>query len=128
TVVGGIRERDYRNGMKELISGNLLAKIPFLPQVLFRPGWLVSFLLDGGLRPLPNVVIPGHGPMPLLDVNAALASSAVTWADLRWIRDCWRGTIVVKGGRTDDDPLRAVDEGPATVYVSHHGGRQLDCV
>src|SRR5499425_1364381 len=76
TPVSGIRERDYRNGMKELISGNLLAKIPFLPQVLSRPGWLVSFLLDGGLRPLPNVVIPGQGPMPLLDVNVALASSA----------------------------------------------------
>src|SRR5262249_16300055 len=103
TPVSGIRGRDYRNGMKELISGNLLAKITFLPQVLSRPRWLVSFLLDGGLRPLPNVVIPGQGPMPLLDVNAALASSAVTWADFRWIRGCWRGPIVVKGVLTGDD-------------------------
>src|SRR4029450_10389498 len=94
TPVSGSRERDYRNGMKELISGNLLAKIPFLPQVLSRPRWLVSFVLDGGLRPLPNVVIPGRGPMPLLDVNAALASSAVTWADLKWIREAWRGPII----------------------------------
>ena len=128
TPVSGICERDYRNGMKELISGNLLAKIPFLPQVLSRPGWLVNFLLDGGLRPLPNVVIPGQGPMPLLDVNAALASSAVTWADFRWIRDCWRGPIVVKGVLTGDDARRAVDEGAAAVSVSNHGGRQLDCV
>jgi len=114
--------------MKELISGNLLAKIPFLPQVLSRPRWLVSFLLDGGLRPLPNVVIPGQGPMPLLDVNAALASSAVTWADFRWIRGCWRGPIVVKGVLTGDDARRAVDEGAAAISVSNHGGRQLDCV
>jgi isopentenyl diphosphate isomerase/L-lactate dehydrogenase-like FMN-dependent dehydrogenase len=128
TAVSGIRERDYRNGMKELISGNLLAKIPFLPQVFTRPGWLWSFLLDGGLRPLPNVVIPGQGPMPLLDVNAALASSAVTWADFRWIRDCWRGPIVVKGVLTGDDARRAVDEGAAAISVSNHGGRQLDCV
>src|SRR5262249_60544663 len=128
TPVSGICERDYRNGMKELISGNLLAKIPFLPQVLSRPGWLVSFLLDGGLRPLPNVVIPGQGPMPLLDVNAALASSAVTWADFRRIRDCWRGPIVVKGVLTGDDARRAVDEGAAAVSVSNHGGRQLGCV
>ena len=128
TPVSGIRERDYRNGMKELISGNLLAKIPFLPQVLSRPGWLVSFLLDGGLRPLPNVVIPGQGPMPLLDVNAALASSAVTWADFCWIRNCWRGPIVVKGVLTGDDARRAVDEGAVAISVSNHGGRQLDCV
>jgi isopentenyl diphosphate isomerase/L-lactate dehydrogenase-like FMN-dependent dehydrogenase len=128
TPVSGIRERDYRNGMKELISGNLLAKIPFLLQVLSRPRWLVSFLLDGGLRPLPNVVIPGQGPMPLLDVNAALASSAVTWADFRWIRHCWRGPIVVKGVLTGDDARRAIDEGAAAISVSNHGGRQLDCV
>ena len=38
TPVSGIRERDYRNGMKELISGDLLAKIPFLPQVLSAQG------------------------------------------------------------------------------------------
>src|SRR5438876_270299 len=65
TPVSGIRERDYRNGMKELISGSLLEKIPFLPQVLSRPGWLTSFLLDGGLPALPNVVIPSKVPMPM---------------------------------------------------------------
>ncbi|HXH22402.1 MAG TPA: alpha-hydroxy acid oxidase [Dehalococcoidia bacterium] len=128
TPVSGIRERDYRNGMRELISGSLLEKIPFLPNVLSRPGWLVSFVLDGGLRALPNVVIPGKGPMPLLDVNAALASSAVAWADLRWIRDCWRGPVMVKGVLTGDDARRAVDEGAAAISVSNHGGRQLDGV
>jgi isopentenyl diphosphate isomerase/L-lactate dehydrogenase-like FMN-dependent dehydrogenase len=126
TPVSGIRERDYRNGMKELISGRPLEKIPFLPQVLSRPGWLISFLLDGGLPGLPNVVIPGKGPMPLVDVNAALAESAVTWADLRWIRELWRGPIVVKGVLTGDDASRAMDEGAAAISVSNHGGRQLD--
>ena len=128
TPVSGIRERDYRNGMKELISGSLLEKIPFLPQVLSRPGWLTSFLLDGGLPALPNVVIPSKGPMPLVDINAALASSAVTWADLRWIRDLWRGPIAIKGVLTEDDARRAIDEGVAAISVSNHGGRQLDCV
>jgi len=128
TPVSGIRERDHRNGMKELISGSLLQKIPFLPNILSHPGWLIGFLLDGGIQALPNVVIPGKGPMPLLDVNAALASSAVTWADFSWIRDCWRGPIVVKGVLTGDDARRAVDEGAAAISVSNHGGRQLDGV
>jgi L-lactate dehydrogenase (cytochrome) len=128
TPVSGIRERDYRNGMKELISGSLLEKMPFLPQILSRPGWLISFLLDGGLPALPNVVIPGQGPMPLIDINAALARSAVTWADLRWIRDCWRGPIVIKGVLTGNDARRAIDAGAAAISVSNHGGRQLDGV
>jgi L-lactate dehydrogenase (cytochrome) len=128
TAVSGIRERDYRNGMRELISGSVLDKARFLPQVLARPGWLVRFLMDGGLPRLPNIVVPGRGAMPLVDVNAALASSAVTWADLRWIRECWPGPIVVKGVLTADDARRAIDEGAAAVSVSNHGGRQLDGV
>jgi isopentenyl diphosphate isomerase/L-lactate dehydrogenase-like FMN-dependent dehydrogenase len=128
TPVAGIRERDYRNGMKELISGGPLAKIPYLPQILSRPAWLINYLLDGGLPGLPNVIVPGKGPLPLVDINAALAESAVTWADLRWIREVWRGPIIVKGVLTGDDARHAMDEGAAAVSVSNHGGRQLDGV
>jgi isopentenyl diphosphate isomerase/L-lactate dehydrogenase-like FMN-dependent dehydrogenase len=128
TPVAGMRERDFRNGMKELMGGSLLSKIPFLPQMLARPGWLVSYLLDGGLSRLPNVVIPGKGPMELIDVAAALARAAVTWDDLGWIRKHWSGPIVIKGLLTGDDARRAVDAGAAAVVVSNHGGRQLDGV
>ncbi|MGA7291951.1 MAG: alpha-hydroxy acid oxidase [Terriglobales bacterium] len=128
TAVSGIRERDYRNGMKELVSGGVFEKLPFLPQILSRPGWLASFLLDGGVPVLPNVVVPGKGPMALIDVAAALAESTVTWDDLKWIRKIWSGPIVVKGVLTGDDARRAVDEGAAAISVSNHGGRQLDCV
>ena len=128
TPVAGMRERDLRNGMAELIGPNPFAKIPFLPQVLARPRWLVRFLLDGGKRPLPNVVIPGQGPMTLPNLGAALASAAVIWEDLRWIRELWRGPIAVKGVLTGEDARRAIDEGAAAVCVSNHGGRQLDGV
>jgi L-lactate dehydrogenase (cytochrome) len=127
TTVSGMRERDFRNGMKELVSGSPFQKIPYLPQILSRPGWVIGFLRDGGIQPLPNVVIPGKGPMPLIDVAVALAESAVTWSDLAWIREHWRGPIVVKGVLTADDARRAVDEGAAAISVSNHGGRQLDC-
>jgi len=48
--------------------------------------------------------------MPLVDVTAALAKAAVTWDDLRWLRQGWTGPIVVKGVLTGDDAKRAVDE------------------
>jgi L-lactate dehydrogenase (cytochrome) len=128
TPVSGIRERDYRNVMKELISGGPLEKLPYLPQIFSRPGWLVSFLMDGGVPALPNVVVPGKRPMPLIDVAAALAESAVTWADLKWIRELWKGPIVVKGVLTGNDARRSIDEGAAAISVSNHGGRQLDGV
>jgi L-lactate dehydrogenase (cytochrome) len=62
----------------------------------------------------------------LLDVSLALARAAVTWEDFRWIREVWKGPIVVKGVLTGEDALRAVDHGAASVVVSNHGGRQLD--
>jgi L-lactate dehydrogenase (cytochrome) len=85
-------------------------------------------LLDGGVRPLPNAVVPGSGPMPLIDVAAALAASTIAWEDLRWIRDVWRGPVIIKGVLTGEDARRAVDEGASAVVVSNHGGRQLDGV
>ena len=128
TVVAGMRERDFRNGMKELLGEKTLAKLRFLPQFLARPGWLASFLLDGGVPRLPNVVIPGQGPLPLIDVGAALSSAAVTWEDLRWIREAWCGPVVIKGVLTADDARRSLDEGASAIVVSNHGGRQLDGV
>ncbi len=128
TPVPGMRERDHRNGMKALLSGSAFAKIPFLPQVLTRPGWLVSFLLDGGMPKLENIVVPGEGAMTMMDVTSALTRSVIVWEDLHWIRKAWQGPIVVKGILTGDDARRAVDEGAAAVVVSNHGGRQLDGV
>jgi len=75
------------------------------------PGWLASFLLDGGIHKLPNVIIPGSGPMALIDVAAALATSVVTWKDFEWLREAWPGPIVVKGVLTGDDARRSIDAG-----------------
>lgn len=128
TPVAGLRERDVRNGIKELLGINPVAMVPYLPNVLAHPRWLLQFLLDGGVPKLANVVIPEKGPLEMVDVGAALAASAVKWEDLRWIREHWRGPIVVKGVLTGEDAKRAVDEGAAAVSVSNHGGRQLDGV
>jgi L-lactate dehydrogenase (cytochrome) len=91
-----------------------------------HPGWLSSFLLDGGVPKLENVIVPGEGAMPLIDVGSALRHSVVTWEDIRWIRKSWSGPIVIKGVLTADDARRSVDEGAAAIVVSNHGGRQLD--
>jgi isopentenyl diphosphate isomerase/L-lactate dehydrogenase-like FMN-dependent dehydrogenase len=126
TPVPGMRERDHRNGLKALLSGSPVAKIPFLPQILARPGWLVSFLLDGGVPKLENIVVAGQGAMTMMDVTSALSRSVFIWEDLQWIRKAWTGPIVVKGILTGDDARRAVDDGAVAVVVSNHGGRQLD--
>jgi L-lactate dehydrogenase (cytochrome) len=128
TPVAGFRERDLRNGVKELLSGKLRAMLPFVSQLLVRPSWLAAYLADGGLMKFQNVVIPGKGPMPYADVTAALEQSVVTWEDLKWIRQAWNRPIVIKGIHTAEDARRAADIGADAVIVSNHGGRQLDGV
>src|SRR5947208_3637727 len=128
TPVAGFRERDLRNGAKELLSGKLPAMLPFVNQLFTKPRWLAAFLADGGLMKFENVVIPGKGPMPYADVTAALEQSVVTWSDLPWIRQAWNGPIVIKGIHAREDARRAMDEGADALVVSNHGGRQLDGV
>lgn len=127
TPVAGMRERDVRNGTRELVSGAPFTMIPFIAQFLARPRWLAAFLGDGGLMKFANVILK-DGPMPYADVGAALEQSMVSWDDFRWIRDAWQGPIVVKGVHTADDARQSIDHGAAAVVVSNHGGRQLDGV
>jgi len=128
TAVAGMRERDFRNGVKELLGGKMRSMLPFVSQLLVKPRWLAGFFADGGLMKFPNIVVPGKGPMLYADVTAALEQSVVTWEDLKWIRQAWNRPIVIKGIHTGEDARRAVDEGAEALVVSNHGGRQLDRV
>jgi L-lactate dehydrogenase (cytochrome) len=73
----------------------------------------------------PNIVVKGNA-MGVTDVREMLRQSTVSWADMKWIRQAWRGPILMKGVITGDDARRSLDEGAAGVIVSNHGGRQLD--
>jgi L-lactate dehydrogenase (cytochrome) len=127
TPVAGMRERDVRNGVKELVSGAPFTMFPYVFQFLARPRWLASYLRDGGLMKFPNIVLK-DGPMPYADVGAALEQAMVCWDDFKWIREAWQGPIIAKGVHTADDARRAIDHGADAVIVSNHGGRQLDGV
>jgi isopentenyl diphosphate isomerase/L-lactate dehydrogenase-like FMN-dependent dehydrogenase len=127
TPVAGMRERDPRNGTKELLSRNPFTMLPYLGQMLTRPGWLIDWFMDGGLMNFPNIILK-DGPMGYADVAAALEQSMVSWSDLNWIKEAWKGPIVVKGVHIGEDARRAIDAGADAIVVSNHGARQLDTV
>ena len=127
TVIGH-RERELRDGMEQLLRGNIWSKIPFTAQVLTRPRWLIRFLLDGGLPDMPNIVSPETGVLRVRDAHTAMKREVFRWDDMQWIRALWKGPIVIKGVLSADDAKRSLDHGAAAVVVSNHGGRQLDGV
>jgi L-lactate dehydrogenase (cytochrome) len=57
-----------------------------------------------------------------------LFDGTLTWDDLAWIRDEWRGALAVKGILSTDDARTASSVGADAIIVSNHGGRQLDHV
>ena len=89
TPVAGMRERDSRNGVKELLALDL-STVPYLGQMIAKPRWLYKFFGDGGLMSFPNIVID-NAPMGYADVGAALEASMTSWKDFQWIREAWAG-------------------------------------
>ena len=98
--------------------------------MLSRLSWLFSYWADGGMMQFVNIQVDEIGnPMPFTDIGTQLASSAVTWDDLGWIKAAWGdGPLIVKGVHNAEDAKRAEDSGASAVIWSNHGGRQEDRV
>jgi isopentenyl diphosphate isomerase/L-lactate dehydrogenase-like FMN-dependent dehydrogenase len=52
--------------------------------------------------------------------------AAVTWEQMKEIKSAWGGPMILKGIATAADARLAVEHGIEAVYVSNHGGRELD--
>ncbi len=124
-AVGGKRERDFRNGFS--IPPRI--RLRHLLEGALKPHWALQIALNGGLPDFANV--RGYGGST--ERGLALASSvgrhtdpAFDWDDLARFRDRWKRKLVVKGVSRVDDAERMVKMGIDGVWVSNHGGRQLD--
>ena len=123
--VVGKRERDWRNGFT--IPLRLGART--MLDLARHPGWCLQVARHGVPR-MRNFDGARTGSDAMS--HAALMNSqldpSLTWEVLGWLRERWRGPILVKGLLALDDVLRAADAGADAVVVSNHGGRQLDGV
>jgi len=50
----------------------------------------------------------------------------LSWDDIVWMKQHWKVPMILKGIATAEDARLAVEHGADVVYVSNHGGRQLD--
>ncbi|MBF4607398.1 alpha-hydroxy-acid oxidizing protein [Curtobacterium sp. VKM Ac-1393] len=116
--VAGARLRDKRNGFSippQLSARTVLNAIP-------RPWWWFDFLTT---EPLAFASLDRWSGTvgELLD---HMFDPTVTYEDLAWIRDQWKGKVVVKGVQSLADARRLADMGVDGITLSNHGGRQLD--
>ena len=124
--VPGARYRDRHSGM----SGPFAAWRRML-QAVTHPRWAWDVGLRGRPHDLGNVsAYLGHR-IHLEDYIGWLGENfdpAIGWRDLEWIREFWKGSMVLKGILDPEDAREAVRLGADGIVVSNHGGRQLDGV
>jgi isopentenyl diphosphate isomerase/L-lactate dehydrogenase-like FMN-dependent dehydrogenase len=96
---------------------NLRTAVQFAPDLARHPRWTLGFMRDGMRLSVANTAMGNAAPP---------SARPVAWEDLAWIRDRWRGPLVIKGVMHVDDAHRAVDCGADAIVISNHGGLTLD--
>jgi len=124
--VPGARYRDAHSGM----SGPN-ASLRRFGQAITHPQWAWDVGLFGRPHDLGNISAYRGNPTGLADYIGWLGSNfdpSISWKDLEWIREFWKGPMVIKGILDPDDARDALKFGADGIVVSNHGGRQLDGV
>lgn len=124
--VPGARYRDMHSGM----SGPNAALRRYI-QAMLHPHWALNVGLLGRPHTLGNISTYKGKNVSLEDYMGYLGSNfdpSISWKDLEWIRDFWKGPMVIKGILDPEDARDAVRFGADGIIVSNHGGRQLDGV
>lgn len=122
----GARYRDAHSGM----SGPNAAMRRYL-QAVTHPRWAWDVGLLGRPHDLGNISAYLGTPTGLEDYIGWLTNNfdpSISWSDLEWIRDFWKGPMIIKGILDPEDAKDAVRFGADGIVVSNHGGRQLDGV
>ena len=124
--VPGARYRDAHSGM----SGPHAAWRRYL-QAVTHPRWALDVGLRGRPHDLGNISAYRGHPTGLQDYIGWLGNNfdpSIAWKDLEWIREFWKGPMLIKGILDPEDARDAVKFGADGIVVSNHGGRQLDGV
>ncbi len=112
----GSRPREMRNGFRSPLRFGARQLIDFA----MHPQWSLR-TLQTGVPKLANANLPGGR-----EFKRSEARGSLDWDFLARLRERWPGNLIVKGVLGCEDSIRIRDAGVDAVYVSNHGGRQLD--
>jgi L-lactate dehydrogenase (cytochrome) len=116
--VAGARLRDVRNGLT--VPPRLTVKT--LVDAIPRPEWWINFLTT----PAISFATMKNWKGTVAELLDFMFDPTMTFEDLKWIREQWKGELTVKGIQTVEDAKKAAQCGADAIILSNHGGRQLD--
>jgi L-lactate dehydrogenase (cytochrome) len=120
----GQRHKDLKNGL----SAPPKLTVANIANMMTKPGWCWG-MLNTRRRGFGNIV--GHASnvsdmSSLSSWTAEQFDPALSWEDVKWIRQRWGGKLILKGIMDVEDARLAAQSGADAMIVSNHGGRQLD--
>lgn len=118
TVVAGNRVRDLRNGL----SIPPALTLSTVASVALKPAYWYSLLAG---PPLDYANFAGR-PKTTVMGSADFFDADLNWSDIEELRARWAGRLLLKGPLGPADAARAVELGVDGIWLSNHGGRQLD--
>ena len=118
--VVSIRPREQRQGFEAPFRMRPRQFVDFAT----HPQWVFHTLVDG--VPKPVNVLPANSVVSKPTFTRNEIRGHIDWQFLAKLRERWAGKLILKGVLSADDAVRMRDAGVDAVYVSNHGGRQLD--
>lgn len=120
------RPREVKSGIMNPFKLTMRLKM----DALRSPHWIRSLRRNG----IPKFTSLAPYMKPGISIAEAAAfirresGGAFTWDEIARYRDKWQGPLVLKGVMHPDDAERAVELGLDGLFVTNHGGRQIDAL
>jgi L-lactate dehydrogenase (cytochrome) len=119
--IPSVRTRDKRNGFSFPMNWGASQIWDFAS----HPRWSLETALHAIQHQMPQPMNYTTSSQKTTFVRNASRAGA-DWHFLVALRDRWPGKLVVKGVQSVEDALRIKTIGADAIYVSNHGGRQLN--
>ena len=120
------RPREVKSGIMNPFKLTTRLKL----DALRSPHWMRSLIRNGipKFTSLAPYMEPG---VSIADAAAFIrreSGGAFTWEEIARYRDTWKKPLVLKGVMHPEDAIRAVELGIDGLFVTNHGGRQIDAL
>ena len=125
--VAGNRENLVRAGFNTPLRPTLRLALDGLARPRWLAGTLFRTLLSTGVPHFENSFAERGAPILSPTVQRDFEGrDSLEWDHIADIREQWQGNLVIKGILHPDDARSAREIGADAIWVSNHGGRQLD--
>ena len=104
--------------------------IRMLYEMMTRPRWLFALLRHGYPRfaTIGDYAPVGASTNEIISFARARMGGSFSWEEVKRYRDTWKGPMAVKGILHPEDALKAAELGIDGIWVSNHGGRQIEAL